>query len=89
MEEWGGVIWCYMGADKEDPPPLPKIDILARTDGEIVLDRGDFRNYSYLNFLENFVDIVSNYNQGVDDPPHLPVVGFVMPTDHLIYVNVP
>ncbi len=57
MEEWGGVIWCYMGADKDAPPPLPKIDILARTDGEIVLDRGDFRNYSYLNFLENFADM--------------------------------
>jgi phenylpropionate dioxygenase-like ring-hydroxylating dioxygenase large terminal subunit len=39
-EEWGGVVWCYMGADKENPPPLPKIDILARSDGEIILERG-------------------------------------------------
>lgn len=60
-EEWGGVVWCYMGPDKETPPPLHKIDILARTDGELVLQRGDFRNYNYLNFLENFVDIGHSY----------------------------
>jgi len=57
VEEWGGVVWCYLGQDKHDPPPLPKIDILARTDGEVVLERGDFRNYNYLNFLENFADM--------------------------------
>jgi len=61
VEEWGGVVWCYMGADKHNPPPLPKIDILTRTDGEIILDRGDFRNYNYLNFLENFADIGHSY----------------------------
>ena len=55
--EWGGFVWCYMGADKENPPPLPKIDILTRTDGELVIERGDFRPYSYLNFVENFVDM--------------------------------
>lgn len=57
VEEWGGAVWTYMGPDKHNPPPLPKIDILARTDGEVVLERGDFRNYSYLNFLENFADM--------------------------------
>lgn len=57
IEEWAGIIWCYMGPEKENPPPLPKIDILARTDGELIVDRGDFRAYSYLNFLENFCDM--------------------------------
>ncbi|MEE2955026.1 MAG: Rieske 2Fe-2S domain-containing protein [Pseudomonadota bacterium] len=61
VEEWAGVVWCYMGADKANPPPLPKIDILARSDGKIVLSRGDIRNYNYLNFLENFVDIGHSY----------------------------
>jgi len=60
-EEWAGVVWCYMGADKEAPPPLPKIDIMARSDGELVLSRGDVRDYSYLNFLDNFVDIGHSY----------------------------
>lgn len=55
--EWAGIVWCYMGEDKASPPPLPKIDILTRDDGELVVDRGDFRNYNYQNFMENFVDM--------------------------------
>jgi phenylpropionate dioxygenase-like ring-hydroxylating dioxygenase large terminal subunit len=61
VEEWGGVIWCYMGPEKENPPPLPKIDILARTDGEVSVSRGDVREYNYLNFLENFADLGHAY----------------------------
>jgi len=71
-EEWGGVVWCYMGADKENPPPLPKIDILARTDGEIIVERGDIRNYSYLNFLENFVDMPHVYVLHMLEPRFVP-----------------
>lgn len=56
-EEFGGIVWCYMGPDKESPPPLPKIDILARNDGELIVERGDFRDYNYLNFMENFADV--------------------------------
>ncbi|HEX2225724.1 MAG TPA: Rieske 2Fe-2S domain-containing protein [Candidatus Binatia bacterium] len=57
LEEWGGVVWTYMGPEKETPPPLPKIDVLARTDGEVKLVDGDFRNYNYLNWMENFADM--------------------------------
>jgi phenylpropionate dioxygenase-like ring-hydroxylating dioxygenase large terminal subunit len=57
VEEWAGVVWCYMGVDKHHPPPLQKIDILARNDGEVILERSDFRNYNYLNFVENFADL--------------------------------
>ncbi len=57
VEEWGGVIWTYMGPDKENPPPLLKIDVLARTDGEVKLADGDVRNYNYLNWMENFADM--------------------------------
>jgi nitrite reductase/ring-hydroxylating ferredoxin subunit len=71
-EEWGGVIWCYMGPDKENPPPLHKIDILARTDGELVVERGDFRSYSYLNFMENFADIGHAYVLHLLEPMVLP-----------------
>jgi len=45
-----------MGADKKNPPPLPKIDMLGREDGELRMERGDIRDYTYLNWLENFVD---------------------------------
>ena len=71
-QEWGGVVWCYMGPDKEAPPPLPKIDILARTDGEIVLDRGDIRPYNYLNFLENFADMGHIYVMHMLEPGTVP-----------------
>jgi len=57
VQEWGGVVWTYMGPDKETPPPLQKIDVLARTDGEVKLVDGDFRNYNYLNWMENFADM--------------------------------
>jgi nitrite reductase/ring-hydroxylating ferredoxin subunit len=57
VEEWGGVVWSYMGPEKENPPPLPKIDVLARTDGEVRLAEGDVRNYNYLNWMENFADM--------------------------------
>jgi hypothetical protein len=60
-EDWGGVIWCYMGPDKLNPPPLPRIDVLARGDGEVVLTRGDLRQYNYLNWMENFVDLGHGY----------------------------
>jgi len=51
VEEWGGVVWTYMGPKKQNPPPLAKIDVLAH-----IVD-GDVRNYSYLNWMENFADM--------------------------------
>jgi nitrite reductase/ring-hydroxylating ferredoxin subunit len=72
VREWAGVVWCYMGEDKENPPPLPKIDILARTDGELQLSRGDVRSYNYLNWAENFVDMGHLYVLHLLVPPGLP-----------------
>jgi len=57
VQEWGGVVWTYMGPEKDNPPPLPKIDVLARTDGEVSVSDGDVRNYNYLNWMENFADM--------------------------------
>ena len=57
VEEWGGVVWTYMGPEKENPPPLAKIDVLARNDGEARIVDGDVRNYNYLNWMENFADM--------------------------------
>ena len=57
VQEWGGIVWTYMGPDKESPPPLAKIDVLARTDGILKLVDGDIRNYNYLNWMENFADM--------------------------------
>jgi nitrite reductase/ring-hydroxylating ferredoxin subunit len=75
VEEWGGVVWTYMGPEKENPPPLPKIDVLARTDGEARIVAGDLRNYNYLNWLENFADmghaVVLHALEVRDIPPEL------------------
>ena len=57
VEEWGGVVWTYMGPEKENPPPLARIDVLARSDGEARIVDGDVRNYNYLNWMENFADM--------------------------------
>ncbi len=57
VQEWGQVVWTYMGPEKENPPPLPKIDVLARPDGEARVIDGDVRNYNYLNWMENFADM--------------------------------
>lgn len=57
VEEWGGVVWTYMGPEKDHPPPLSKIDVLARTDGEVRVTDGDVRDYNYLNWMENFADM--------------------------------
>ena len=56
VQEYGGVVWGYLGANKGNPPPLPKIDMLVRDDGELSMERGDIRDYTYLNWLENIAD---------------------------------
>jgi hypothetical protein len=45
-----------MGADRDNPPPLPRLDILSRDDGELRMEGGDIRDYSYLNWIENIAD---------------------------------
>ena len=88
VQEWGGFIWCYMGPNKENPPPLPKLDLLARTDGTVTLQRGvilpgeggkpvvvepfDIRNYNYLAFLENFLDMGHIFALHMLLPPQVP-----------------
>jgi nitrite reductase/ring-hydroxylating ferredoxin subunit len=75
VEEWGGVVWTYMGPEKDDPPPLQKIDVLARTDGELRIVDGDVRNYNYLNWMENFADmghaVILHALEVRDIPPEL------------------
>ncbi|HMA80488.1 MAG TPA: Rieske 2Fe-2S domain-containing protein [Candidatus Binatia bacterium] len=75
VEEWGGVVWTYMGPEKDHPPPLPKIDVLARTDGEVRVTDGDVRDYNYLNWMENFADmghaVILHALEVRDIPPEL------------------
>jgi nitrite reductase/ring-hydroxylating ferredoxin subunit len=59
-EELGGFVFAYMGPDKENPPPLPRYDVLVM-DGYRVAERGDTRlgkGYScnWLQGVENTTD---------------------------------
>ena len=59
-EELGGFVFAYMGPDKENPPPLPRYDVLVM-DGYRVAERGDTRlgkGYScnWLQSAENTTD---------------------------------
>ena len=59
-EELGGFVFAYMGPDKENPPPLPRYDVLVM-DGYRVAERGDTRlgkGYScnWLQGAENTTD---------------------------------
>ena len=63
-----------MGEEKHNPPPLPKVDILTRDDGELVIERGDVRDYSYLNFMENVADMGHVYVLHMLKPGKVPDV---------------
>lgn len=60
VQELGGFVFAYMGHDEDNPPPLPKYDILVM-DGYRVAERGDTRlgkGYScnWLQGAENTTD---------------------------------
>jgi phenylpropionate dioxygenase-like ring-hydroxylating dioxygenase large terminal subunit len=57
VRELGGLIWTYMGPDKEDPPPLPQYSALVRQDGFRAIPPPRYYEYSWFNFFENAPDI--------------------------------
>jgi phenylpropionate dioxygenase-like ring-hydroxylating dioxygenase large terminal subunit len=58
VQELGGLIFAYMGPDKENPPPLPKYKALADRDGCRSLESTRSYDYNWLNFIENGADPV-------------------------------
>jgi phenylpropionate dioxygenase-like ring-hydroxylating dioxygenase large terminal subunit len=57
VRELGGLIWAYMGPDKEDPPPLPHYSALVRRDGFRAIPPPRYYEYNWFNFFENAPDI--------------------------------
>ena len=57
VRELGGLVFAYMGAEKNSPPPLPRYAPLVRTDGRIFLEAPRHYNYSWFNFFENAPDV--------------------------------
>jgi phenylpropionate dioxygenase-like ring-hydroxylating dioxygenase large terminal subunit len=58
VKEQGGLIFAYMGPDRENPPPLPKYRALADSDGRRSLESTRSYDYNWLNFIENGADPV-------------------------------
>ena len=56
VREQGGLIFAYMGPDRDDPPPLPKYQALADPNGQRSLEATRRYDYNWFNFIENGAD---------------------------------
>lgn len=54
VQEMGGLIWAYMG--KDEPPILPRLEVLAREDGVRAVENFGLWPANYLQICENSVD---------------------------------
>jgi phthalate 4,5-dioxygenase len=70
VKELGGLIFAYMGPNKDDPPPLPKYKALADPAGQRSLEATRVYNYNWFNFIENGAD-----------PVHFSILHRADPTD--------
>jgi phenylpropionate dioxygenase-like ring-hydroxylating dioxygenase large terminal subunit len=71
VREQGGLIFAYLGPDRDNPPPLPKYFPLVDTKGRRSLEGTRHYDYNWFNFIENGADPVhfsilhrSNPNDG-------------------------
>jgi 5,5'-dehydrodivanillate O-demethylase len=56
VQELGGLIFAYMGPDKEKPPPLPKYSPLIDRGGQRQIEQVRRCDYNWFNFFENSAD---------------------------------
>jgi len=57
VRELGGLLFAYMGPDRNDPPPLPRYALLVREDGRRFLEPPRYYDYNWFNFFENAPDV--------------------------------
>jgi nitrite reductase/ring-hydroxylating ferredoxin subunit len=53
VREFGGLIFAYMGPDKDKPPPLPKYAPLIDRGGQRQIEPVRHCDYNWFNFFEN------------------------------------
>jgi phenylpropionate dioxygenase-like ring-hydroxylating dioxygenase large terminal subunit len=58
VRELGGLIFAYLGPDRENPPPLPKYRALADPAGQRSWEATRLYDYNWFNFIENGADPV-------------------------------
>ena len=56
VQELGGLIFAYMGAQESEPPPLPRYSALVRDDGMRLVLPPRHWDYNWFNFFENTID---------------------------------
>jgi len=56
VKELGGLIFAYMGPNKDDPPPLPKYAPLFERTGQWQIEPVRHADYNWFNFFENSAD---------------------------------
>jgi phenylpropionate dioxygenase-like ring-hydroxylating dioxygenase large terminal subunit len=58
VQELGGLIFAYLGPDRDNAPPLPKYRALADRAGQRSLEATRSYDYNWFNFIENGADPV-------------------------------
>ena len=89
VQQLGGLLFVYMGPDASAAPPLPRWDVLARTDRRRSIAILPDHKCNWLQIQENTVDSVHTYylhgafaansglaTQGVAEYYHRPIVGY-------------
>ncbi|HSQ12826.1 MAG TPA: Rieske 2Fe-2S domain-containing protein, partial [Candidatus Deferrimicrobium sp.] len=56
VREQGGLLFGYLGAESESPPPLPQYLPLVSGEGQRSLEATRLYNYNWFNFIENGAD---------------------------------
>jgi len=56
--ELGGLIFAYMGPDRDNSPPLPRYAALIRPEGQRRIEATRHYDYNWLNYIENGADPV-------------------------------
>ena len=56
VRELGGLVFAYMGPERENPPPLPKYSPLIDRGGQRQIESVRQCNYNWFNFFENSAD---------------------------------
>ena len=56
VRELGGLIFAYLGPDRNSPPPLPKYSPLMERGGQRQIEATRTFDYNWFNFYENAVD---------------------------------
>jgi phenylpropionate dioxygenase-like ring-hydroxylating dioxygenase large terminal subunit len=56
VREFGGLIFAYLGPDRDNPPPVPRYSPLVDHGGQRFVESIRHSDYSWFNFIENGVD---------------------------------